>query len=106
MARVSPWPSVAAAALLLAVVPAAALPGSRVGPGNGRSQPPQCTSASHERLLLRDGRDVCAPTLSSSGRPTAVGFMATQCPSVGQVYRIDTVGKADRCIIQGQGSSE
>jgi hypothetical protein len=59
--------------------------------------PPVCATPSHERLLLRAGRDICAPTLSPSGRPTAAGFLPTACPLPAQVYRIDAIGLADRC---------
>ncbi len=61
------------------------------------SEPPRCLTASHERLLLRKGRDICAPTLSRSGRPTAAGFMPTDCALPHQTYQIDAVGLADRC---------
>ncbi len=61
------------------------------------ADPPRCTTASHERLLLRRGRDICAPTLSRSGRPTAAGFMPTECALPSQQYLIDAVGLADRC---------
>ncbi|MDP3907713.1 hypothetical protein [Novosphingobium sp.] len=60
-------------------------------------EPPRCMTASHERLLLRKGRDICAPTLSRSGRPTAAGFMPTGCALAQQTYEIDAVGLADRC---------
>lgn len=60
--------------------------------------PPVCATPSHERLLLRVGRDICAPTLSPSGRPTAAGFLPTGCPLPGQTYRIDAAGLADRCV--------
>lgn len=62
------------------------------------SAPPVCATASHERLLLRVGRDICGPTLSASGRPTAAGFLPTECPQAAQTYRIDALGTADRCI--------
>ena len=77
------------AALWLAA-PATADP-PRVG------EPPRCLTASHERLVLRKGRDICAPTLSRSGRPTAAGFMPTECTLTQQTYHIDAVGLADRC---------
>lgn len=60
-------------------------------------EPPRCAAASHERLVLRKGRDICAPTLSRSGRPTAAGFMPTECALPDQRYQIDAVGLADRC---------
>lgn len=93
-------------AILVALLPATPAAAGLAAPMIARDQPPQCATASHERLLLRDGRDVCAPTLSASGRPTAAGFMPTQCPAVGQSYRIDAAGKADRCRIIVSGSEE
>ncbi|MFN3470239.1 MAG: hypothetical protein ACK4Z7_11085 [Novosphingobium sp.] len=60
---------------------------------------PVCATASHERLLMRAGRDICGPTLSTSGRPTAAGFLPTACPQSGQIYRIDAIGLADRCLV-------
>jgi len=86
-----PLPALAglSAALWLAA-PAPAIP-----PPPG--EPPLCTPASHERLVLRKGRDICAPTLSRSGRPTAAGFMPTECTLNQQTYQIDAVGLADRC---------
>ena len=59
---------------------------------------PVCAVASHERLLLRTGRDICAPTLSRNGRPTAAGYLPTACPLSAQTYTIDAAGIADRCI--------
>lgn len=60
---------------------------------------PVCPVASHERLLLRRGRDICAPTLNRSGRPAAAGFLPTECPKPTTIYTIDAVGIADRCVI-------
>ena len=79
--------------LALSAPPAMAAP--RKAPA---SVPPACATPSHERLLLRPGRDICAPTLSPSGRPTAAGFLPTECPLPTQTYRIDAFGLADRCI--------
>lgn len=81
------------AALLATPLPVAATP-TKQAPGLA----PVCTAASHERLLLRKGRDICGPTLSRSGMPTAAGFMPTACPSPAQIYTIDAAGIADRCI--------
>lgn len=78
------------AALWLAA-PAAADPPRSAG------ELPRCATASHERLMLRKGRDICAPTLSRSGRPTAAGFMPTECALPQQTYHTDAVGLADRC---------
>jgi hypothetical protein len=60
---------------------------------------PACGTVSHDRLLVRVDRDVCAPTLHRTGRPMAVGFMPTRCLDVRRVYRIDAVGTADRCLL-------
>jgi hypothetical protein len=59
---------------------------------------PVCTVASHDRLVLRSGRDICAPTLNRSGRPAAAGFLPTECPRSTEIYTIDAVGIADRCL--------
>lgn len=59
---------------------------------------PICSVMTHDRLVVRDDRDVCAPTLHKSGRPLAVGFMPTQCSRSELVYHIDVVGNADRCL--------
>lgn len=64
-----------------------------------RSIAPVCLVGSHERLLLRRGRDICAPTLSRSGRPTATGYLPTACPAPSQTYVIDAAGIADRCTM-------
>ncbi len=85
-----PLPLTGLAAALALAAPATADP-----PRGG--EPPRCTTASHERLLLRKGRDICAPTLSRSGRPTAAGFMPTECALPQQTYQIDAVALADRC---------
>lgn len=59
---------------------------------------PVCSYASHERLLIRTGRDVCAASLNRAGKPTAAGFMPTACGSEAATYRIDSAGKADKCL--------
>ena len=59
---------------------------------------PVCSYASHERLLVRIGRDVCAASLNRAGKPTAAGFMPTVCGSEAASYRIDSAGKADKCL--------
>lgn len=72
----------------------AALPQSSADDGSL----PVCSAMSHDRLLVRAERDVCAPTLHKSGRPLAVGLMPTQCSRNELVYQIDVVGNADRCL--------
>ncbi len=59
---------------------------------------PVCSYASHERLLIRVGRDVCAASLNRAGKPTAAGFMPTACGNEAANYRIDSAGKADKCL--------
>lgn len=89
----------AALALAAAVIAApAALATPPEKPATGGTAP-VCPVASHERLLLRSGRDICAPTLNRSGRPAAAGFLPTECPQPATVYAIDAVGIADRCLI-------
>lgn len=82
------------AALLAASLPLAAAAPAKPAPGVA----PVCAVASHERLLLRTGRDICGPTLGRTGKPTAAGFLPTACPLAAQVYTIDAAGIADRCI--------
>jgi hypothetical protein len=58
---------------------------------------PVCLQPSHDRLIIRKGRDVCGGTLGSRGRPAAAGFLPTACAREEQIYRIDDNGLADRC---------
>lgn len=62
------------------------------------SVPPVCQRASHERLLVREGRDVCGASLNRAGQPMAMGYLPTTCPRESDTYRIDAAGRADRCI--------
>lgn len=85
-------------AVLLPAALASANPPPRAGPVAVLATTlPYCATASHERLLVRAGRDICAPTLSRSGRPTAAGFMPTGCRAATQTYQIDAAGLSDRC---------
>jgi hypothetical protein len=59
---------------------------------------PICATASHERLIVRADRDVCAPTVNRAGRPMAMGFLPTRCRDEDHSYRIDAAGPRDRCI--------
>jgi hypothetical protein len=59
---------------------------------------PLCAVASHDRLIVRAERDVCAPTLNRSGRPIAMGLMPTRCSDATRDYRVDAAGNADRCV--------
>lgn len=59
---------------------------------------PVCTSASHDRLVVQAGRDVCAAPLNARGEPRAPGFLPTSCPRAGQDYRVDARGHADLCL--------
>ncbi|MEO9132832.1 MAG: hypothetical protein ABI240_16730 [Sphingomonas sp.] len=60
---------------------------------------PVCEVASHDRLIIRVERDVCAPTLNRSGRPIAMGFLPTRCRDATRTYHIDAAGSADRCVV-------
>lgn len=86
--------------LILALGGMLAAPASLAAAPNppARGVAPVCAVASHERLMLRTGRDICAPTLNRSGRPTAAGFLPTACPLSSQIYTIDAAGPADRCL--------
>lgn len=59
---------------------------------------PSCASASHDRLVVQPGRDVCAAPLNSRGEPRAPGFLPTSCPRAGQDYRVDARGQTDLCL--------
>lgn len=65
---------------------------------DGRA-PPVCDMASHDRLIVRAERDVCAPSLNRHGRPIAMGFLPTRCGDEARTYRIDAAGAADRCVV-------
>jgi hypothetical protein len=60
------------------------------------SRTPACNDASHARLIVQNGRDVCAPTLLPTG-PVSVGFLPTTCPAVLPVLQIDALRSADIC---------
>lgn len=62
------------------------------------AEPPLCVNASHDRLLIRKGRDVCGGTLDSKGRPAARGYLPTICPDQQMAYRTDFTGWSDRCL--------
>lgn len=83
-----------AGTLMAAPPPLAAAP-EKATPGHA----PVCRTASHDRLLVRSGRDICAPTLNRSGKPAAAGFLPTECPRSSEIYTIDAAGPADRCHI-------
>lgn len=59
---------------------------------------PVCTIASHDRLVVQAGRDVCAASLNARGEPRSPGFLPTACPAARQSYRIDARGRADLCL--------
>lgn len=82
-----------AGVLLAAPLPLAAAP-DKAAPGHA----PVCRVASHDRLLVRSGRDICAPTLNRNGKPAAAGFLPTECPRSADIYTIDVAGIADRCL--------
>lgn len=85
--------SLALLGLLIGGAPPGAVQGTAA-----RGHAPVCRVASHDRLILQGGRDVCAPTLNRNGRPTAAGFMPTECPRSIDIYTIDAFGVADRCL--------
>lgn len=60
---------------------------------------PICPYASHDRLFVRPGRDVCGATLNAEGKPTTRGYLPTRCAVTGNVYRIDAVAMEDRCLV-------
>lgn len=76
-------------ALLLAITPP-------TPPDRPLADRPLCEQASHTRLLVRPGRDACAPALDAQGRPVTVGLMPTACPA-GAELKIDAIGQQDRC---------
>lgn len=67
---------------------------------------PQCSAPSHDRLVIRKGRDVCGGTLGSRGQPVASGYLPTGCASEVQIYRIDANGWADRCLRRASNQGE
>ncbi len=83
------------ASLLLAAPPPLAAAPEKAAPGHA----PVCRVASHDRLLVRSGRDICAPTLNRNGKPAAAGFLPTECPRSSETYTIDAAGTADRCLV-------
>jgi hypothetical protein len=58
---------------------------------------PVCHHVTHDRLVVREGRDVCGPALNG-GRPVAMGFLPTRCPASEDEYRVDLAGHEDRCL--------
>jgi hypothetical protein len=91
-------------ATLLAVAALAAACAQRVdaAPAKEAGTAPQCSQASHGRLLVRAGRDACAPTLDPAGRPASMGLLPTVCASSEEGYRIDALGRQDRCFAKRQ----
>jgi hypothetical protein len=97
----------AMAAALLVGSAAAAVAADRQGaPQNVRSGSPVCLQPSHDRLIIREGRDVCGGTLGSGGRPLASGYLPTACKNENQTYRIDAQGWADRCLRRPDNQKE
>ena len=62
------------------------------------SSAPICRRASHDRLVIRTGRDACGATLNEQGQHLAMGFLPTACPRPGDRYLIDADGRNDRCL--------
>jgi hypothetical protein len=97
--RLSKCAVLAAAASALAGGPVAA-----AAPQGDTWVAPVCQRASHERLIIRDGRDVCGASLNRAGQPMAMGYLPTACPRETDDYRIDAAGRVDRCFRRpGQG---
>lgn len=72
------------------------------GPSGGASdhdalRPPVCIHASHDRLTVRRGRDVCSPSRDAEGREQAVGLMPTACPDDTDRMHIDARQQVDVC---------
>lgn len=59
---------------------------------------PVCEAPSHDRLIERNGRDVCGPALDKDGRPRSVGFMPTRCEVPEATLRTDVSGTTDYCV--------
>ncbi len=87
-----------AGGLIIAIIMAAGAPPARAAPAAEPAVPPVCERASHERLLVREGRDVCGASLNRAGQPMAMGYLPTACPRESDTYRIDAAGRADRCV--------
>jgi hypothetical protein len=67
--------------------------------------PPVCASASHDRLVVQPGRDVCGASLNQRGEPRASGFLPTACADDRQRYRVDARGNADLCVAARAGAA-
>lgn len=63
---------------------------------------PICAQPSHDRLIVRPGRDVCGASLNAKGEPRAAGLMPTACPRADDLYAIDARGTADVCTSKGE----
>lgn len=68
------------------------------------SVPPVCATASHDRLIVQPGRDVCGAALNPRGEPRASGFLPTACSDSRLRYRIDARANADLCIAPRAGA--
>lgn len=88
-----------AVAVAVTLVGAAGSSGVPVSPSAVAAPPagvPRCTDPSHTRLVVKAGRDVCGPTLLTSG-PVSVGFLPSTCPDDAPQLVVDAVNEADRC---------
>jgi hypothetical protein len=63
-----------------------------------QATPPLCREASHDRLVVQAGRDVCAGALSAKGEPRTPGFLPTSCADPDASYRVDARRRVDLCL--------
>lgn len=85
----------------------AAMPAS----GDASTQPaepqrPVCVHASHDRLVTKKGRDVCAPALDASGKARAVGLMPTACARPDDKLIEDAIHQKDICQAKQAAASK
>lgn len=85
--------SVLTVALMLAAAPE---PAPLAAPEPDPHQP-FCEAATHQRLIVRPHRDLCAPTLAPDGRPVDTGFIAPVCRDSAARLVFDVAGDEDRC---------
>ena len=67
---------------------------------------PICVHASHDRLVTKKGRDVCAPALDAAGKARAVGLMPTVCERPEDKLMEDAIGEKDVCEAKQAASTK